>query len=117
MQIIATTHSPFIVGSVPGARVFVCSFDKAKNTCIVEEAPAEYSSKPIEEILLSPVFACTQPFGEEITKLIEARKAAVERGDVEERRSIEAQLKEKNPEYFSYLDIDERIKALQGEPV
>ncbi len=113
IQIVATTHSPFIVGSVPGSRVFVCSYDKSKDTCVVEDALAAYADKPIEEILLSPAFD-TPPFGEDISKLMEDRKAAVEQGELEKRERIETKLKEKNPEYFSYLDIEKQLDALRG---
>lgn len=114
LQIIATTHSPFIVGAVPGARVFVCRYDRDRKTCVVAEETDLYANKPIEDILLSPAFDGTQPFGEEITRLLEQRKQAVRAGDNEARRSIEAQLLDKNPDYFSYFDIDERLRALRG---
>jgi len=115
LQIIATTHSPFLVAAVPGARVFVCRYDRERKTCVVADETAAYANKPVEEILLSPAFDGTQPFGEEITQLLEQRKAADQAGDTETRRRIEAQLLEKNPEYFSYLEIDERLRALRGE--
>lgn len=115
LQIIATTHSPFIVGAVPGARVFVCRYERDRKTCVVADETDLYANKPVEEILLSPAFDGTQPFGEEITRLLEQRKQAVRAGDDEARRSIEAQLLEKNPDYFSYFDIDERLRALKGE--
>ncbi|MDC0745188.1 AAA family ATPase [Polyangium mundeleinium] len=113
LQIIATTHSPFIVASVPGAKVFVCRYDRDRKTCVVEDESRHYENKPIEEILLSAAFEETQPFGPDMTDLIEARKQAVERGDEERRRKIEAELKRRNPDYFSYLDIDERLAALR----
>ncbi|KYF71589.1 hypothetical protein BE11_26835 [Sorangium cellulosum] len=115
LQIIATTHSPFLVGSVPGARVFVCRYDRERRTCVVDDATDLYANKPVEEILLSPAFDGTQPFGEEISRLLEERKAAFEAGDNLRRREIERQLKDKNPEYFSYIDVEERLQALRGE--
>jgi predicted ATP-binding protein involved in virulence len=115
LQIIATTHSPFIVAAVPGARVFVCRYDRDRKTCVVVDETDTYANKPVEEILLSPAFDSTQPFGEEITRLLEQRKAAHAAGDVETRRRIESELRERNPEYFSYLDVDERLQALRGE--
>ncbi|WP_437997407.1 AAA family ATPase [Sorangium sp. So ce185] len=115
LQIIATTHSPFIVGSVPGARVFVCRYDRERKTCVVDDATDLYANKPVEEILLSPAFDGTQPFGEEISRLLEERKAAFEAGDSVRRKEIEKQLKDKNPEYFSYIDIEERLQSLRGE--
>jgi hypothetical protein len=99
---------------VKGARVFVCSYDKEKRTCVVDDESSAYSSKPVDEILLSPAFSGTQPFGTEITELLAARKAAVSSGDTAERDRIEGKLKELNPDYFSYLDIDARIAALSG---
>jgi predicted ATP-binding protein involved in virulence len=112
LQIIATTHSPFIVSSVPDARVFVCRFNG--ETCVVSEESDGYASKPVDEVLLSGAFDETQPFNEEISALIAKRKQAVESGDVVSRRRIEAILKEKNPDYFSYLDVEERLKAIGG---
>ncbi|MDI1444816.1 AAA family ATPase [Polyangium sp. 6x1] len=113
LQIIATTHSPFIVASVPGAKVFVCRYDRDRKTCVVEDESRHYENKPIEEILLSSAFEETQPFGPDMTELIEVRKQAVETGDEERRREIEAELKRRNPDYFSYLDINERLAALR----
>ncbi|WP_437722832.1 AAA family ATPase [Sorangium sp. So ce861] len=115
LQIIATTHSPFIVGSVPGARVFVCRYDRERKTCVVDDATDLYANKPVEEILLSPAFDGTQPFGQDISRLLEERKAAFEAGDTVRRKEIEKQLKDKNPEYFSYIDIEERLQSLRGE--
>jgi predicted ATP-binding protein involved in virulence len=110
LQIIATTHSPFIVSSVPNARVFVCKFD-GKSSVVTEETTS-YANKPIDEILVSDAFDGTQPFSQEMTDLIEARKRAVQQGDDATRRRIEAQLQEKNPEYFSYFSLDERLRAV-----
>jgi hypothetical protein len=114
LQIIATTHSPFILASVLGARVFVCRYDREKNTCVVAEETDLYANKPIEEILLSGAFNETQPFSQEISELIETRKRAIEDGNTAERRRIERLLQEKNPDYFSYFDIGERLRALGG---
>jgi hypothetical protein len=47
-----------------------------------------------------------------MTDLIEARKRAVQQGDDATRRRIEAELQEKNPEYFSYFSLDERLRAI-----
>jgi len=112
LQIIATTHSPFIIASVPHARLFVC---KSKiDHCVVVDETAEYSNKPIDEILMSPLFEETQPFNTEITQLIEERKTAIERGDTTRREQIEARLKAINPEYFSYFDVDKLIEEVAG---
>lgn len=73
-----------------------------------------YTDKPVEEILLSPAFDGTPPFGDELTKLMARRKEAIERGDTATRRQIEAELQEKNPDYFSYLDVEQRLRELRG---
>ncbi len=110
LQIIATTHSPFIISSVPNAKLFVC---KSKTDhCIVTDETAKYSNKPVDEILMSPLFEETQPFNEEISKLIEERKQAVESGDKTKRDEIEAKLKAINPQYFSYFDTDKLLEEL-----
>ncbi|KYF72065.1 hypothetical protein [Sorangium cellulosum] len=82
---------------------------------MVDDATDLYANKPVEEILLSPAFDGAQPFGEEISRLIEERKAAFEAGDDLRRQEIEGQLKDKNPGYFSYIDVEERLQALRGE--
>ncbi|MFS8064940.1 MAG: AAA family ATPase [Byssovorax sp.] len=110
LQIIATTHSPFILSSVPHARVFVCKFD-GKSSVVTEET-ASYANKPVDEILVSDAFDGTQPFSQEMTDLIEARKRAVQQGDDATRRRMEAALQERNPEYFSYFNLDERLRAI-----
>ncbi|MDJ0841153.1 MAG: AAA family ATPase [Acidobacteriota bacterium] len=107
LQIIATTHSPFIIASVPNVRLFVC---KSKiDHCVVEDVTAQYSNKPIDEILMSPLFEETQPFNQEITELIEKRQKAVEACDAKEQARIEEKLKALNPTYFSYFDIDKLL--------
>lgn len=103
LQIILTTHSPFIVASVSDAKVYVCEPKEGYSEII--DVTDEYSNKPIDEILLTPVFN-TQPFNEEISNLLRQRKAAIKQGNKDERDAIETKLLEINPEYFSYLEID-----------
>jgi len=110
LQIIATTHSPFIIASVPNARLFVCQ--AKQDHCIVVDETAEYSNKPVDEILMSPLFEATQPFSEEISRLITERKQAIETGDNQKREHIETQLKALNPEYFAYFDIDKLLEEI-----
>ena len=112
LQIIATTHSPFILSSVPHARVFVCKFD-GKSSVVTEET-SDYVNQPVEEILVSRAFDETQPFNEVISNLLRERKQAIRGGNAELRRQIEAQLLEKNPEYFSYFAVDERLDIIRG---
>jgi predicted ATP-binding protein involved in virulence len=114
LQIIATTHSPFIISSVEDARLFVCKVEGDR--CIVTDETAEYSNKPVDEILMSPLFEETQPFNEEITDLIEQRKQAILTGNTGVRTRIESKLKALNPEYFAYFDLDQLLEtALAGE--
>lgn len=85
LQIIATTHSPFIISSVTNVRLFVC---KARTDhCVVTDATAEYSNKPVDEILMSALFEETLPFNEEISSLIEKRENAVRNRNQEEQKT------------------------------
>lgn len=110
LQIIATTHSPFIISSVPNARLFVCQ--SRGDHCVVVDETDEYSNKPVDEILMSPLFEETQPFNEEITRLLEQRETAIAADDRGLQEKLEAQLKELNPEAFSYFDVDRMIQSL-----
>jgi len=109
VQIIATTHSPFIVSSVENAKVFVCK-SMINNSIIVDET-AQYSNKPIEEVLLSDVFN-TERFNQEITQLLAARDEAIASKNNIAKDKIEAQLKSINPTYFSYFDIEKMMQEL-----
>nr|WP_315156572.1 AAA family ATPase [uncultured Flavobacterium sp.] len=109
LQIIITTHSPFIVSSVENSKVFVCKSEK-DHSIIVDETDL-YSNKPIEEILQSEVFS-TNPFNAEISELMNKRKIAIESKDFVTKEEIEEKLKAINPEYFSYFDIDKLIKSI-----
>lgn len=81
LQIIATTHSPFILASTPGAKVFVCRYEREAGACVVEQQHESFANKPIDEVVLSEAFDGTQPFGPGITALIEQRAAALRTGD------------------------------------
>lgn len=109
LQIIITTHSPFIVSSVENSKVFVCKSEK-DHSIIVDETDL-YSNKPIDEILQSEVFS-TNPFNAEISELMNKRKIAIESKDFDTKEEIEENLKAINPEYFSYFDIDKLIKSI-----
>ncbi len=113
LQIVATTHSPFVVASVPDARVLVCRYDRQNSTCTVNDETADYANKPIEDILRSDAFGETEPFGEEITRLLEAHGHAVAAGDRVTQKQIEATLLARNPSYFRYFEIEERFAAMQ----
>ena len=113
LQIIATTHSPFILASAPNAGSMF-RYDREKDASVVTERSDSYANKPVDEILISGAFDGTQPFSEEMTNLLAERKRAIEAGDATERRRVEGILKARNPDYFSYFDIDERLHALVG---
>jgi predicted ATPase len=113
LQIVATTHSPFILASVPGARVYVCRYDRPRGCCTITEESDGYASRPVDEIVASAAFDHTQPFGQEITDLLTRRKAAIAGGDAAERERIERELVALNPTHFAYLDIDRELAALR----
>ncbi len=109
LQIIVTTHSPFIVSSVKNAKIYVCK--SMKDYSIVENKTDEYSNKPIEEILLSPVFN-TNSFNTEISELMIKRKQMIERGNKETVKKIEQKLLLINPEYFAYFEMKNILKNI-----
>lgn len=114
LQIIATTHSPFILASTPGAKVFVCRYEQEAGCCVIEQQHESFANKPIDEVALSEAFDGTQPFGPEITALLDQRAKAVCEGDDDARRRIERELQQRNPQYFGFLDVEERLRALGG---
>lgn len=114
LQIIATTHSPFIVGSVDGAKVYVCK--SKQNHSVIEDETTLYSNKPINEILISEAFSETQPFAsKEISDLIEKRKYAIENEDKKLENEIEEMLIKLNPQYFSYFKLDDLIEKIKNQ--
>lgn len=113
LQIIAATHSPFVLASVPDARVYVCRYEPDSQRCTVSEETAAYQNKPVDEILASPAFDETLPFGEEISKLLRARDAAIAEGDRATRERVETELLKRNPTYFAHFEIDREIEALR----
>lgn len=110
LQIIVTTHSPFIVSSVENAKIYVCQ-SKGDHAIITDETDI-YSNKPIEEILLSPLFGVTYPFNNEISELLQQRKIAISEKNVSKRSDIENRLKLINPQYFSFFEIDGLLNDL-----
>jgi hypothetical protein len=113
LQIIAATHSPFVLASVPDARVYVCQYDPATRRTTVSEETASYQNKPVDEILSMPAFDGTGPFAREITELLDARRIAIAAKDEGRRREVEQKLMALNPTYFGYLDLDRQIEALK----
>lgn len=113
LQIIVATHSPFIVGSVEGAKVYVCKPQVGHS--IISDETDIYSNKPIEEILSTEVFGETSSFAnKKIDELLTARKNAIKLGDKTEEDRIEAELLSINPQYFSYLEIDKIIDQIKN---
>jgi len=109
LQIIVTTHSPFIVSSVKNAKVYVCK--SMKDYSIIEDKTDIYSNKPIEEILLSPVFN-TNSFNSEISELLAERKQLITNGETEKAKEIEQKLLTINSDYFSYLEVEDMLKKI-----
>ena len=68
--------------------------------------------KPVDEILLSPLFEATQPFNQEITLLIQQHKDAIQSGNDQERLDIEQRLQAINPTYFAHFDIDRLLEEV-----
>lgn len=109
-QLIVTTHSPFIVSSVENSRIYVCK-DETDHS-IIEERTDLYANKPVEEILMSPLFN-TSNFNVDITELLVKRKSAAFDGNMEEVMRIERLLLEINPGYFNYLNIEKLIGSIK----
>jgi predicted ATP-binding protein involved in virulence len=109
VQIIVTTHSPFIVSSVNNANIYVCKVD-SDGAKIVDETD-RYSNMPVDEILTTDLFG-TLPFNVDISDLIRSRFDAIERGNKEVQTEIENMLIGINPRYFSYFNLDEQLKSL-----
>lgn len=110
VQIIATTHSPFVLASMPGARVYACRQRDDRKGCVVEHIDEDFSAKAVDEILMSRAFEMTQPFSETISRLLRERHEAFERGDADHKRRIERELERLNPEEFSIFSLDERVE-------
>lgn len=102
LQIILTTHSPFVVSSIEGARVYTC-VSKGDHS-VIEDETDKYTHLPVEEILASDVFEVSS-FNDDITALMKKRKEMIGAGDIQGAKEIEAKLVEINPEYFMYLNL------------
>lgn len=103
LQIILTTHSPFVVASMDGARIYTC-VPKIGYSELKDETE-RYGHLPVEEILMSDIFG-VHPFNDQITNLMMTRKQLIENGKKEEARKVAEELYKINPEYFSYLNIN-----------
>ena len=104
LQIILTTHSPFVVASAENARIYTC-ISKGDHSVIVDETD-KYTHLPVEEILASDVFSVSS-FNDEITSLLKDRRSLYCEGRKTDAEAIEKKLFEINPEYFAYLGTKE----------
>jgi predicted ATP-binding protein involved in virulence len=109
LQIILTTHSPFIVASVENAKIYVCEARDGYSEII--DATDAYSNKPIDEILLTPVFN-TQVYNEEISALLNKRELLISENSIKEARIVEDELISINPERFSFFRLEEQFQNI-----
>ena len=100
LQIILTTHSPFVVASMDGAKIYTCVPQTGYS--VVKDETDKYSNLPVEEILQSGVFS-VNPFNEEISALMKKRKALIAGGRMDEAKAVSEKLYKINPEYFSFM--------------
>lgn len=107
VQIILTTHSPFILSSLEGARIYTCK-PQIGNSKVFDETDV-YASMPVDEILMSDAFNVL-PFNNKITELLKDRKAAIKEQNMDKVQEIESMLMKVNPEYFAYIGLDKRFE-------
>lgn len=100
LQIIITTHSPFVVSSINDPHVYVCQSHIDYSELV--DVSSDYSNLPIDEVLITPVFA-VDPFSEDISKLLAERKQLFKNGDLEGVANIEARLVSLNANTFGFL--------------
>lgn len=110
LQLIVTTHSPFIVSSIENSKIYVC--ENQEEYSIVKEETDLYSNKPVEEILMSTLFN-TSNFNIEITELLHKRKEAQINRNIQDLQKVEDDLLKINPSYFNYLKIEETLKSIK----
>ena len=106
LQIILTTHSPFVVSSVSDAKIYVC-VDKTDHSEI-EDATADYSNEPVDDVLGTKVFD-VDPFSKKVSEKLEERKMAIRSGDKETREKVEKELIALNEDYFGYYNLKGQI--------
>lgn len=112
LQIVITTHSPFIVSSVKDATIYVCK--SMNDHSIVEDETNDYSNLPVDEVLNTPVFS-VGPFNDEITELLRKRKQALQEGRKEEAEHYAQQLLAVNDDYFSFYRVGDKIEFYDHE--
>lgn len=104
LQIILTTHSPFVVASTDGARIYTCVPETGYSE--VHDETERYAHMSVEEVLMSDAFGEVHPFNDQITELMHERKKLIESGKKEEAENIAKKLYDINPVYFAYLNFE-----------
>lgn len=104
LQIILTTHSPFVVASTDGARIYTCLPQTGYSE--VHDETERYAHMSVEEVLMSEAFGKVHPFNDQITELMHERKRLIESGKKEEAENIAKKLYDINPVYFAYLNFE-----------
>lgn len=102
LQIILTTHSPFVVSSVNDAKIYVCV--GKTDHCDIEDATSDYSGYPVDDVLGTLVFD-VDPFSKKISEKLNERKKAIRDGDKKTKEKVEKELIELNEGYFGYYDL------------
>jgi predicted ATP-binding protein involved in virulence len=115
VQIIGTTHSPFVLSSVPDAKVYVSRYDAAARCCTLTDETAVYTHLSVEEILLSGAFDETQPWGDEVSALLEARSRAIQERNESERQRLNGVLARINPTSFGWMKVENAFGPLNRE--
>ena len=115
VQIIGTTHSPFVLSSVRDAKVYVSRYDAEARCCTLTDETAVYTYLSVEEILLSGAFDETQPWGEEVSALLAARSRAIQSRDEPERRRLNGVLARINPTSFGWMKVENTFGPLDRE--
>ena len=109
LQIIMTTHSPFVVSSVENAKIYVC--ESKIDYSIVRDMTEDYSNLPVDEVLVSDVFGVS-PFGTKISDIQEQRKSAIESGNTKKAKELGEQLAKMNSNYFGFINLKESLNCL-----
>lgn len=95
VQIILTTHSPFIVSSLPGMCVYTCKPQPGRS--MVFDETDIYDRLPVDEVLMSDVFN-VPPFNNRISRLQHERKTAIAANQTAKAKEIAKELSRINPE-------------------
>ncbi len=104
VQVVATTHSPLVLSSVPNAKVYTCRYVEEERVCAID-ASGSYSGKAVQEILASDAFEETPPWSEEVMALLREHGEAIRLRDDQRRFELEDRLLEVNPTYFAFLRV------------